>query len=715
MSRIQSVGIAGLGLIGGSIGLAVRKQLPRVECLGFDISSAVMQAALERGAVHCVVASLAELRTELIVVAVPLRQAAEVTREFLRLHAAATIVDVASVKASLLPLTAEAAAHRLILTHPMSGKEVGGIANAEAELFRGRNWVICGHDAADKERAQAVTQWISELGAVVREIPLGLHDSIVARTSHLPQVLSTLLAAQLQSLDAGLARGLSGTGLESMTRLAGSDWELWRDIYQHNRLEIDTALREFGARLSATESTLAGAFASANAFYRQSRTGTTPDSSRELEVEVDALATTGDGVAHTTSGAVFISGALPGDRVAIEYTPGQRGANAKLLRLVQPSPHRVAHPCPHHHECNASPWGGLEYTIQLEQKRDLVHRTLRKLMGEVEIRPTVPSPQRWGYRQRITPAIWLDEGRLAVGFRAEARATRGVALAECSLALPAVSRALSALAARLRELDPARLESTPKRIQIHATRDGAGAVLVFPGGCDARSHRAWESRLELPELSGGIWTVRGNSAGIPNSSLAGFTPGRSHPMLTRHGADPIELPPLAFCQVNAAAAELVHARIAERFTTERLSRIWDLYGGYGALGIAASAGRCPVTVAEQSAHSRTAFMEFAERRGITGPDFVPGDLRDTINSFAARIGGGDLVILDPPASGVHPAILERLLKSPVRRICYLSCNPARLGRDLRVLTSSGFHPVEITPFDFFPQTASIEVLALLER
>ena len=118
---------------------------------------------------------------------------------------------------------------------------------------------------------------------------------------------------------------------------------------------------------------------------------------------------------------------------------------------------------------------------------------------------------------------------------------------------------------------------------------------------------------------------------------------------------------------------------------------------------------------EVSSYAEQTFQELVEIADNRQSRFVRGDLLTTMPPAAKEISENDVVVLDPPRSGAHPEVLKSVAKSRCRRIVYLSCNPARLARDLKLLCDRGFSPVEIQPYDFFPQTPTIEVLAILQR
>jgi 23S rRNA (uracil1939-C5)-methyltransferase len=428
------------------------------------------------------------------------------------------------------------------------------------------------------------------------------------------------------------------------------------------------------------------------------------------EARIEDLSTDGRGVVRIENIVYFVSRALPGDLVSLDLNSQTNPASARVVALLEPSPFRVAHPCPYADICQGSLWGGFDYGKQLESKHSLAVRTLRKAIGDVSVLPTVASPRIWNYRNRIRLNVWREDGQLRVGYRTEARQLTGVPIHTCFLPAETIANCLRALLSRIGNETAA---SDPQRIQIHETAAGAG-MLLFSGHHSQSSIREWTDQL-ASIAPGGLWFANATKAGVIVNSRSISHSVNALPMRTMWLGHTVEVHPAAFCQANSAAANLVGERLA-RFRKENdYANVWDLYGGFGALGLAAAHTQSAVTVFELSRLSEPTMQSLARDTNVSRTDFIAGDLLKTLPSYVSRIAAQDLIILDPPRSGAHPDILKLISRSKSRLLIYLSCNPARLARDLRILAEGGFQPVEVQPYDFFPQTPATEVLAILSR
>jgi prephenate dehydrogenase len=237
------VTIAGVGLIGGSFALALRKAGFDGRIIGVS-SPATIEAALVRGAIdEALPLAEAARQSDVVFLAQPIENILAtigIVDAFVR--PGTLITDAGSTKLAIVE-RARATIHRgrFIGGHPMAGKEARGVEAADAELFRGRNYVLTGTDAV-------LETWLGKMGARLVHLEPAEHDRRVALVSHLPQLLSTALAALIA--ESPEAARVAGPAAADLTRLALSPYEIWRDIFSTNTAEIDRAL---GAAIAQLE------------------------------------------------------------------------------------------------------------------------------------------------------------------------------------------------------------------------------------------------------------------------------------------------------------------------------------------------------------------------------------------------------------------------------------------------------------------------------
>jgi prephenate dehydrogenase len=237
-----NVAIIGTGLIGTSIGLALSRI--GITAMLSDSNAAHVHAAIELGAGI----ELDSTRpVDVVFVAVPPGSTAPVIQEAAQMFPEATITDVASAKTPVLSLDPYVAA-RVVAGHPMAGRELSGPAAARADLFDDRLWIVTPTPASEPERIQQVTEVIRTLGAVPITMSVADHDEAVALISHVPQVLASILAGELQDAPGDYV-SIAGQGLRDMTRIAGSNVELWTDILSANAAPVAAILSRIEERI----------------------------------------------------------------------------------------------------------------------------------------------------------------------------------------------------------------------------------------------------------------------------------------------------------------------------------------------------------------------------------------------------------------------------------------------------------------------------------
>ena len=247
-----TIRIVGAGLLGTSIGLALRKQ--GLDVVIDDLSPANQRLAIDYGAGR---APSGEDQISLVVVCVPPDVTAKTIALELNSHHAAVVTDVASVKSQILTQLTESNADltRYVGSHPMAGRERGGALSGRADLFFTRPWVIAPNSASSSGASELVEKLALDLGATPVLVDAESHDRAVALVSHLPQLVSTLLAARLEHAEARDV-SLAGQGLRDTTRIAASDAALWVQILSANADRVLPLLEKFETDLAAVISAL---------------------------------------------------------------------------------------------------------------------------------------------------------------------------------------------------------------------------------------------------------------------------------------------------------------------------------------------------------------------------------------------------------------------------------------------------------------------------
>lgn len=242
------VRIVGTGLLGTSLGLALREQ--GVDVVLANRSQTALRLAVDYGAGR---AASDDDVPGIVVVAVAPDATADVVARELAAFPEALVTDVASVKAEILDDLAQRGSDvtRYLGSHPMAGRERGGAVSARADLFLGRPWVIATHAGASIEQERLIEDLALDVGATPIRMSPESHDRAVALISHVPQVVSSLLAARLLEAGGAEAVALAGQGLRDTTRIAASDPELWVQILSANAEPVTEILSRYRDELDS--------------------------------------------------------------------------------------------------------------------------------------------------------------------------------------------------------------------------------------------------------------------------------------------------------------------------------------------------------------------------------------------------------------------------------------------------------------------------------
>jgi prephenate dehydrogenase len=257
VKRLRKTAVIGVGLIGGSFALALRRAGFAGPITGYDRDP----AALERAAALHVIDSIAESVSEaargaeLVIVAVPVRAIGSVLHDVgLALDSAAVVTDVGSTKAEVVEIARQELRERFprfVPAHPIAGREASGVEAATQDLFKGARVVLTPVKETDAKAADLVKSAWEAAGARVSILAAEEHDRVFAAVSHLPHLLSFALVSEIASrAEAGELFGFAAGGFRDFTRIAGSSPEMWRDIALQNRDALLTELDRYGVRLA---------------------------------------------------------------------------------------------------------------------------------------------------------------------------------------------------------------------------------------------------------------------------------------------------------------------------------------------------------------------------------------------------------------------------------------------------------------------------------
>jgi 23S rRNA (uracil1939-C5)-methyltransferase len=439
-----------------------------------------------------------------------------------------------------------------------------------------------------------------------------------------------------------------------------------------------------------------------------------------VELAVTHMGQSGDGVAAAPDGlTLFVRGGLPGERVLAEVTERRaHWGRARLLKVLAPSPDRVAAPCPAFGICGGCAFQHWTYAAELRHKRRRVAEALRRVGGfaEIAVAPVVPAPDPYGYRAKASFAVSGRPGALRIGFYA-AGTHRVVPLAECAIQDPLVNRVLAAAGPLLDDLrlppyDERTGEGVLRHLVVRQSRlEGRAVAMAVVASMDPALY-VWADRLMAaePAVAGVAANVNPDRTNRIEGPLTKPLAGR--PVLQEQVLGVrFAVAPDAFFQVNPVQVEVLYRLALDALGPGRLATVLELYAGVGTLTRLLAERADRVEAVEQTP---SAVVEGRRNTAGFNVAFYAGAAEDVVPRRVEEGMAPDAAVLDPPRSGARPPVLRALLAARPRRIVYISCRPETLARDLRVLRE-GYRLESVRPVDMFPRSDHVEVVAALDR
>jgi 23S rRNA (uracil1939-C5)-methyltransferase len=405
------------------------------------------------------------------------------------------------------------------------------------------------------------------------------------------------------------------------------------------------------------------------------------------EVDVLRLGASGDGVAETDGGTVYVSYALPGERVAIERDDGR----GRLVRIERASPERAEPFCPYFGRCGGCAAQHIGPALYESWKRDIAVAALHQAGLTGEVLPLVDAHGEG--RRRITLHVRRHEGTMLAGFMARRRHDL-VAIERCPITVPALAPAPK-IAAALGHV----LAGTGKPLDVAVTATETGLDVDLrgsgePGGRRRAALIAAATTFDLARLS-----LHGEILVEPRRPVVTMGDARVTP------------PPGAFLQATAAGEAALAGRVVEACKGAR--RVGDLFAGCGPLTLRL-ARSAEVHAVEIDPAALAALDRAARETGGLRP--VTTESRDLFRRplLGAELAGFDAVVLDPPRAGAE-AQVRQLAAGTVPVIVMVSCDPGTYARDAAILVAGGYELGETLPVDQFKWGAPLELVGTFRR
>lgn len=411
-----------------------------------------------------------------------------------------------------------------------------------------------------------------------------------------------------------------------------------------------------------------------------------------VSVAITALNENGYGVGQKAGQTLTVARTAVGDHVLATPRSAARWTAADLVRVVKPGSERVPSGCAAFDQgCGGCQWLHISYPAQLMWKEKNLTAALRSKAGfKGTIHPIVSAPDAEAYRNKLS--LRNVGGRFVFLPESEGES---LSPRDCRVQTSALQTAWG-------HLRGARVHHGIEQLHLRSNAAGQVGLHAFI----AEKATGWEAALKsLLEVVGGV--------GAGATGRHGYRHVVGDPSLEQsEGTFRWQIPHNGFYQTNAKLAGALLG-LVEREAKLAKERLLDLYCGAGFFGLALASRAGEVVGIEENPQSVEAAVANAARMGVANARFVTGDLGPALAGIAAA--GREVAVVDPPREGLLPRALEAIVARAPHRLVYVSCAPASLVRDLKVLLAGGWHAVSCTPIDMFPHSSHLETVVTLER
>ena len=452
-----------------------------------------------------------------------------------------------------------------------------------------------------------------------------------------------------------------------------------------------------------------------------------------VQLNITDIGIHGEGIGKIAGFPLFVKNALPGDRVKAVVTKVKASyAYAKMTELMSPSPDRVAARCPVAEQCGGCQIQSLDYQKQLAFKHDLVRQRLIRIGGfDPEFVDQIMKPIRgmsepWRYRNKAQYPVSVNaDGKVVAGFYA-GRTHHLIENTDCLLEPEINSRILETVLDYVNQ----------KGIAPYNEEDGTGIlrhIMIRHGFATGETllclivrkykKQVWAGLTETLRGAGlledGIVSVGFSEQPEKNNVIMGnnFVSLYGAPHLTdRIGNVNYIISPRSFYQVNTSQMKVLYDLVAESAGLTGKETVWDLYCGIGTIGLYLAGRAQQVIGVEVVPEAIENAVENAGINQIKNARFYEGAAEDVFERLLgeeASLHKDQVVIVDPPRKGCDRKLLEAILRFEPERIVYVSCDPATLARDLKILCDRNYELKRVIPVDQFCHSVHVETVCLL--
>ncbi len=444
----------------------------------------------------------------------------------------------------------------------------------------------------------------------------------------------------------------------------------------------------------------------------------------EIDVIFEDLTHDGKGVAKVDGYPLFVANALPGEKGKIKVTKLNKGYGfGRLIDLYEKSEFRIEPACPIFAECGGCQLQHLSYEGQLQAKEKQVRDVLARIgkLENVKVYPVLGMENPWHYRNKAQVPIGEQEGGLVGGFYKQ-RSHEIVDMEACLIQQEendAVLQKVKSICGEfgIRAYNEKTHKGTLRHIMVRTGKvTGEIMVVLITRTPDIPNRRKLVEKIvkEVPGIKSVIQNVNTKRTNVIFGEQTNVLWGEEV-IYDCIGDVKFAISARSFYQVNPEQTKVLYDKALEYAGLNGEETVIDAYCGIGTISLFLAQRANKVFGVEIVPEAIEDARRNAELNGITNVEFAVGEAETVIPQWYEQGVRADVLVVDPPRKGCDETLLQTIIEMKPKKVVYVSCNPATLARDLRILEDGGYEAVQVQPVDMFPQSVHVEAIVLLQR
>lgn len=444
---------------------------------------------------------------------------------------------------------------------------------------------------------------------------------------------------------------------------------------------------------------------------------------QKLEVLFEDLTHEGLGVAKVEGYPLFVENALPGEHAEIKVVKLKKGYGfAKLIRTIKGSQSRIDPPCPLFTQCGGCQIQHMTYESQLQFKQKQVQEVLARIghLDKVKVLSVLGMEDPWRYRNKAQVPIGEESGGLVAGFY-QKRSHEIINMETCliqSTDNDEIVQGVKNIAQKygIRAYDEKKHKGTLRHIMTRFgrhTKDVMVVLITKNESLPNKTNIIKEIAEKFPQVKSIIQNINAKRTNVIFGDHTKVLYGDEY-LYDFIGDIKFAISARSFYQVNPEQTKVLYNKALEYAALTGKETVIDAYCGIGTISLFLAQKAKKVYGVEIVPEAIEDANRNKNLNNVTNVEFEVGEAENVIPDWYKRGIKADVLVVDPPRKGCDESLLETIIEMKPKRVVYVSCNPATLARDLRILEQGGYKTLEVQPVDMFPHTTHVEAVARIE-